>query len=441
MMNNQTVRSVAIIGAGVAGLTTARSLLAEGIDCTLFESSTELGGVWSDGYLNFGAQVQRELYKFPDWPFPPDTPDFTPGPMIQQYLRNFAEQFGITSKIRFDARVIRLAEAESPHSGWFVEFESDGEAHGMIFDRVVICTGLYSQTPHVPEFPGRDQFSGEVFHNSRLKTPDQLEGKRVAIIGYGKGASDAAVESARLAQRTHLVFREAHWPIPQKLAGLLPFKWGLLNRLCSTLLPPYQQVTPVERMMQGIGKPLAWFYWRIVETLFYFQYGLGSRFGTRVSLVPKQPVEIDAFGESTQVPKPKFFRLARDGKIDLHRTGIERFDSNGLRLANGEILDVDTVIFATGWESDFSFLSTETWNRLDPTDDGFYLYRHILHPNVSGLCFVGRAASISSILTYSLQARWLADVFTGRILLPPAEHFPYEPGDYAAVVSPRNQGI
>jgi len=216
--------------------------------------------------------------------------------------------------------------------------------------------------------------------------------------------------------------------------------------------------------------------------------------------VPKQPVEIDAFGESTQVPKPKFFRLARDGKIDLHRTGIERFDSNGLRLANGEILDVDTVIFATGWESDFSFLSTETWNRLDPTDDGFYLYRHILHPNVSGLCFVGRAASISSILTYSLQARWLADVFTGRILLPPAEHisrnieemkiwkrasmpfsrsrsarliahtlhyhdellkdlgenplrktgffapvkeliFPYEPGDYAAVVSPRNQGI
>jgi len=247
MMNNQTVRSVAIIGAGVAGLTTARSLLAEGIDCTLFESSTELGGVWSDGYLNFGAQVQRELYKFPDWPFPPDTPDFTPGPMIQQYLRNFAEQFGITSKIRFDARVIRLAEAESPHSGWFVEFESDGEAHGMIFDRVVICTGLYSQTPHVPEFPGRDQFSGEVFHNSRLKTPDQLEGKRVAIIGYGKGASDAAVESARLAQRTHLVFREAHWPIPQKLAGLLPFKWGLLNRLCSTLLPPYQQVTPVYR--------------------------------------------------------------------------------------------------------------------------------------------------------------------------------------------------
>jgi dimethylaniline monooxygenase (N-oxide forming) len=421
MMDNQAINSVAIIGAGVAGLATARSLQAAGIDCTLFERGAQLGGVWSDGYLNFGVQVQRELYEFPDWPLPPDTPDFTPGPVIQQYLCDFADRFGISANIRFDSRVIRLVEMQSPQSGWLVEFENDGEAHAMTFDRVVICTGLYSQTPHLPEFPGNDQFNGDVFHNARLKRPAQLEGKRVAIIGYGKGASDAAVESARLAQRTHLVFREAHWPIPQKLAGLLPFKWGLLNRLCSTMIPPYQHATPVERMMQGIGKPLAWFYWRIVETLFYFQYGLGSRFATRVSLVPTQAVEIDAFGESTQVPKPEFFRLARAAKIELHRTAIDRFDSDGLRLANGEKLDVDTVIFATGWESDFSYLSAETWSRLEPADDGFYLYRHILHPNVAGLCFVGRAASISSILTYCLQARWLTDVFTGRVSLPPVE--------------------
>jgi dimethylaniline monooxygenase (N-oxide forming) len=421
-MNNKTVNSVAIIGAGVAGLATARSLMDAGIDCTIFERGTELGGVWSDGYLNFGAQVQRELYEFPDWPLPPGTPDFTPGPVIQQYLCDFADQFGITSKIRFDTPVTRLAETESPRSGWLVEFDDDGEAHAMVFDRVVICTGLYSQSPNLPEFPGRERFSGEVFHNAGLKTPGQLEGRRVAVIGYGKGASDAALESARLAHSTHLVFREAHWPIPQKLAGVLPFKWGLLNRLCSTLLPPYQQTTAVERMMHGIGKPLAWFYWRVVETLFYFQYSLGSRFGTRVSLVPKQPVEVDAFGESTQVPKPAFFRLARNGKIDLHRTGIERFDSNGLRLLNGERLDVDTVVFATGWKDDFSFLPAETWKRLEPADDGIYLYRHIMHPEVSGLYFIGRAASISSILTYSLQARWLADLLSGRISLPSVEY-------------------
>ena len=67
---NGDKRKIAIIGAGVAGLSTARQLIGEGFDCTLFERNAEIGGVWSDGYLNFGAQVQRELYEFPDWPLP-----------------------------------------------------------------------------------------------------------------------------------------------------------------------------------------------------------------------------------------------------------------------------------------------------------------------------------------------------------------------------------
>src|SRR5262249_5870000 len=75
-----SIRRVAIIGAGASGLATARILLAQGLDCTLFERRPTLGGVWADGYLNFGVQVQRELYEFPDWPLPADAANFTPGP-------------------------------------------------------------------------------------------------------------------------------------------------------------------------------------------------------------------------------------------------------------------------------------------------------------------------------------------------------------------------
>ena len=67
---NADKNKIAIIGAGVAGLSTARQLIGEGFDCTLFERNAQLGGVWSDGYLNFGAQVQHELYEFPDYPLP-----------------------------------------------------------------------------------------------------------------------------------------------------------------------------------------------------------------------------------------------------------------------------------------------------------------------------------------------------------------------------------
>ena len=418
---NTDNRKIAIIGAGVAGLSTARQLIGAGFDCTLFERNAVLGGVWSDGYLNFGAQVQRELYEFPDWPLPQGTPDFTPGPIIQKYLQDYADHHGISSKIRFNTWVTSLAENDSSDAGWTLTSDKERETNEEHFDQVVICVGLYSDTPNIPDFSGRDSFHGEVFHNSLLKSDEQLKGKRVAIIGYGKGATDAALEAAKVAEQTHLVFREPHWPIPQKLGGILPFKWGLLNRLCSTLIPAYQKTTPIERTMHGIGKPLAWFYWRVVETLFYFQCRLGSHFGTRVSLVSKLPVEIDSFGESTQAPKPEFFRLARTGHIDLHRTSVEKFSESGLQLGDGTALDLDTVILATGWKVDFSFISPDVWARLDPGDDGFYLYRHIVNPNVPTLFFIGRAATITCILTFSLQARWLANVLSGKVRLPSDE--------------------
>ncbi|MCH9005418.1 MAG: hypothetical protein IH838_09040 [Proteobacteria bacterium] len=133
------------------------------------------------------------------------------------------------------------------------------------------------------------------------------------------------------------------------------------------------------------------------------------------------PVEIDSFGESTQCPKPEFFRLARTGHIDLHRTSVEKFTENGLQLDDGKALDLDTVILATGWKTDFSFVSPDVWARLDPGDDGFYLYRHIMNPKVPALFFIGRASTIVSILTYSLQACWLVNVLKENVHLPSVE--------------------
>ncbi|MGH8594954.1 MAG: NAD(P)-binding protein [Gammaproteobacteria bacterium] len=72
------VKRVGIIGAGVAGLSTTKLLLAQGLDCTVFDRSSVLGGVWAVGYSNFGVQVQRELYEFPDWPLPEDVPRLHP---------------------------------------------------------------------------------------------------------------------------------------------------------------------------------------------------------------------------------------------------------------------------------------------------------------------------------------------------------------------------
>ena len=418
MADVTSVRRVAIVGAGVAGLATAKALLQQNLDCTLFERSSKLGGVWTDGYANFGAQVQRELYEFPDWPLPAEVPDFAPGPLIQSYLENYADHFGVTPLIRFNAQVTKVAERDGPNTGWSVTWEEAGAAHSDDFDLVIVCIGLYSNKPHLPEIPGAEAFGGEIMHVSGLKSRDQLFGKRVCVLGYGKSATDAALESAAVAAETHIVVRQAHWPIPSRLAGIVPFKWGMLSRLASTIIPPYQRATPVERAVHSLGKPLVWLYWRLVELLLLIQCRLGSCFGTRLGLVPDAPVEIGGFSEATMLPRPAFYGQLRDGIIQVHRGTIAEYGAAGVRLADGKELAVDVVVLATGWETDFGFLGGDLWRRLEAGDDGFYLYRHMLHPAAPGLAFIGRASTVSSILTYSLQARWLGELLKGGHRLP-----------------------
>jgi phytoene dehydrogenase-like protein len=65
----KSAKTVAIIGGGVAGLQAARAASGYGFKTVVFEQSTDIGGVWRSNYHNFGVQVPKEFYEFPDFPF------------------------------------------------------------------------------------------------------------------------------------------------------------------------------------------------------------------------------------------------------------------------------------------------------------------------------------------------------------------------------------
>jgi cation diffusion facilitator CzcD-associated flavoprotein CzcO len=417
-MDLKDVRRIGIIGAGVAGLATVKTLLAQGLECIVFEQAARLGGVWADGYSNFGVQAQKELYQFPDWPLPERTPNFTLGPIFQQYLENYVDHFKLRSNIRLRACVTKLERRADGRPGWTATINTDNGVDREDFDLVVIATGLYSNVPNMLSLPGETEYQGAILHNSKVKTRVPLEGRRVAVVGYGKSATDMALEAAAVGQSVHLVFREAHWPVPRNLAGILPFKWGMLSRMTGALIPPYQRPSPIARRLHGLGKPLVWIFWRLVELLLYVQCRLGTKIEKGENLVPSTPIEIDCFGESTMVPRPELYRLIRAGRIVAHRTEIARYTPNGIVLKDGVELEVDCVVLATGWKSDYSYLPAQACEALGTGEDGFYLYRHILHPALPNLAFIGHASTFLSVLTDCLQARWLAELIAGRIVLP-----------------------
>lgn len=415
------IRTVGIIGAGVSGLVTAKTLMAEGFRCTVLERGPTLGGVWADGYSNFGVQVQQELYEYPDWPVPDEVGSFAAGPDLRNYLQGYADHFGVTPHIQLGCQVTEVRERADGRPGWCLAVRDEQAESEHDFDFVVVCVGLYSDVPHRPEFAGEASFPGEILHVSEVRSRAPLEGRRVAVLGFGKSATDIALESAAVADETHIIFREPHWPVPRKLAGVLPFKWGLLNRMTTTLLPLYQRPTVVECAVHRIGWPLVWLYWRLVEGLLRVQHGLGREIEDGANLVPEKPIEVDAFGESTMLPRPAFYRAIGTREIRAHRSTIRRLTKVGIELANDRVLAVDRLVLATGWRTGFDCLAPETRETLGFAEDGVYLYRHILHPDVPRLAFVGQASTISSMLTYNLQARWLAELLTGHFRLPGRE--------------------
>ena len=138
-------------------------------------------------------------------------------------------------------------------------------------------------------------------------------------------------------------------------------------------------------------------------------------------LVPVTPIEVDTFGEATMLPRTGFYRLLRKGIVKPLRTQVIGYTPKGVGLENGSTVAADVVILATGWKTDYSFLPVKARANIKFEEDGFYLYRQMVHPNVPNLLFIRAAATFSNILTQNLQARWLGELIKGNHRLPVRE--------------------
>ena len=141
---------VAIIGAGMSGLCMAAKLQDAGIDSfTIFEKADDVGGTWRDNtYPGLTCDVPSRYYSYSFRPNPNWSYLLPPGPEIQAYFRQVADERGIRPHIRFgcDVTSARYDEGE-----WRLT-TADGDE---TFDVLVTATGVL-RVPRYPEIPGRE---------------------------------------------------------------------------------------------------------------------------------------------------------------------------------------------------------------------------------------------------------------------------------------------
>lgn len=283
-------KTFCILGAGIAGIVTAKTLLEEGFqNISIIEQHSSLGGVWAAGrtYPLLSSNSPRGHYSFSDHPLH-DTSK--PGQWlfaeeIREGLEDYAQQHDVKRRISFRTRVVQVQEigvdgqpgpdSNGVHrtSGWWIyttalspteideaqplsaylvpehlkpkpDLSSCAKQHT---DVLIVCTGLFSR-PIVPQIDGMDQFKGLAVHSSDIPKSGNVDkildiqksGKHVVVLGMGKSASDLAdwlgqereklVKQGKEVPQVTILFRRPHWFLPLPFFTTLDYS-GLLGEI------------------------------------------------------------------------------------------------------------------------------------------------------------------------------------------------------------------
>jgi dimethylaniline monooxygenase (N-oxide forming) len=371
------VRRVAVIGAGAAGLTSARWLVDAGLEPTVFERTGAVGGLWRPdtglAYPSLRTNTSKQKSAFSDLAFDAALSDHPSRDEVLAYLERYADVTGVRPHIRFGRTVVRVRPSADRTGGWTV----DGEA----FDAVVVASGLFARELE-PRLRDRDRFRGTIVHSRDYRDPAGFAGKDVVVVGAGSSGADIAAELAAVARSVSVAVRTVPTFTPRHRRGR-PYDHGA-TRL-ARMLPP------------GLRRSRA----RRILAEEYRSRGL----------------RLERVGLNTTPGADLLEELAR-GRVTM-RQALVALDEAAAIFADGSRIDADAIVLATGYAAEFPFLPAGV---PEAVDGALGLYRLVFPPGVAWLAFVGMTRVSGPVFPVAeLQARWVAAVFAGRTSLPPAD--------------------
>lgn len=333
---------IIIVGAGVAGIATAHTLLKHGFNnLTILEKGAAVGGVWHwNRYPGLTCDVPSNLYQFSFAPKPDWARIFATGPEINQYLNAVVDECGLRHRVQLNAEVV---SAIYDSGQWSVTLE-DGKA--LTAEFLIMATGLLHH-PYIPDIEGLEDFEGPVVHSASWDETLQTEGRRIGVVG--SGSTGVQLVSALQPTAYQLVHfnRSPQWIL-----------WSPMNlrqpRLMSTLL----RRSPSAR---------SWLYGRLLRqsailaeittrpgwrrTLVQQYARLCLRLQVRDRRLRTSLTPNDEPLCKRQVVSGSYYRAISEPNTTLVTELIERVTPTGIEAADGAHYDLDIIILATGFQA------------------------------------------------------------------------------------------
>jgi monooxygenase len=336
---------VLVVGAGISGIDAAYHLESAGKRYAILEARGAIGGTW-DLFRYPGIRSDSDMYTL-GFPFRPWDSDksIADGTSIREYVEATARDYGIDAKIRFHHKVIR-ADWSSEDQRWTVEAEraDTGGTARFTCSFLFICSGYYRYDKgYTPQFPGVDQFAGQVVHPQFWSPDIDYEGKRVIVVGSGATAVTLVPALAEQAEHVTMLQRSPsyvislpaqdplaraarRWLAPRRAYSIIRWKNVLLAMLHFQLSRRRPEL--IKRLIRmGVEHHLPPGY--DVDTHFKPRY---NPWDQRLCLVPDADL----------------FEAISSGRASVVTDQIETFTERGLRLASGGELEADIIVTATG---------------------------------------------------------------------------------------------
>jgi putative flavoprotein involved in K+ transport len=290
---------VVVIGGGQAGLAIGYHLAKQGRDFTILEAASEPAAAWRERWDSLKLFTPARYDALPGMEFPGDPDQYPTRDEVADYLTEYARRFELPVKLSSPVRAVRR---EQDRYG----VELDDRAYEA--QQVVVATGPF-QTPIVPAIAENIDGGVTQMHSTAYRSPESLPEGRTLVVGGGNTGFQIAQELSA-SRDTHLSIGARQTPLPQRIFGRDLFWYldgtGLIRKTVDTRI--------------------------------------GRRMSGRDTLIGSTPRGL----------RKKF-------GVTLHGRAIGA-DGPTVRFDDGTTLEVDGIVWATGFGVDHSWIDVPVFD-------------------------------------------------------------------------------